>query len=188
MHTDEPSNDSLADDAYDAFIEDETEDFSEFEIDIAVLVKGLTVDVAQIEAAVRAALEVEQVFSAVLSISVVGNAEIHRMNREYLQHDFPTDVISFGLEHSSPPDPEVVPGPEQDRGRDADIEGEIIVSAEMARDMASTAGWSASEELMLYVIHGVLHICGYDDLIPEEQTIMRKREQAVLQRLGIVQP
>lgn len=176
----------MVEDDADEFFDDD--DFVPFEIDIAVHVKGLPVDEAGIEAAVLAALEVEQVASAILSISVVSNAEIHRMNREYLEHDYPTDVISFCLEHSDPPDSETVPGPEHGRGRQADIEGEIIVSAEMAREMASSAGWSSDQELMLYVIHGVLHICGYDDLVPEEQAIMRKREQAVLQRLGIAQP
>ena len=65
------------------------------------------------------------------------------------------------------------------------IEGEIIASAEMAAEMASSGQWTAMNELTLYVIHGLLHICGYDDLSPAEQAIMRTRERATLNSLGL---
>jgi probable rRNA maturation factor len=71
------------------------------------------------------------------------------------------------------------------RASGAFLEGEIIASAEMANSMAADGRWSAQAELTLYVVHGLLHICGYDDLTPEEQQIMRSRERAILKSLGL---
>lgn len=71
------------------------------------------------------------------------------------------------------------------RASGACLEGEIIASAEMASTMAADGRWSAQAELTLYVVHGLLHICGYDDLTPEEQQIMRSRERAILKSLGL---
>ncbi|MBL8814434.1 MAG: rRNA maturation RNase YbeY [Planctomyces sp.] len=174
------------------------EDFGPFEIDICNRQSGIPINLEFLEIAVKAVLEAEQVASAVLSITIVDNAEIHTLNRDYLQHDYPTDVISFGLEHSEQShnthddDPDATDegcgaraecpcGPPSGRAVDADIEGEVIASAEMAAEMCGRAGWSDQKELALYVIHGVLHICGYDDLTPNEQIIMRQREQAALE-------
>jgi rRNA maturation RNase YbeY len=71
------------------------------------------------------------------------------------------------------------------RAAGAAIEGEIIASAEMAVSMAADGKWSAEAELTLYIVHGLLHICGYDDLTPEEKCIMRARERAILSELGL---
>jgi len=71
------------------------------------------------------------------------------------------------------------------RASGAFLEGEIIASAEMANTVAADGRWSAQAELTLYVVHGLLHICGYDDLTPEEQHIMRSRERAILKSLGL---
>ena len=152
----------------------------------------------------------EQVASAVLSISIVDDQTIHTLNRDHLQHDEPTDVISFQLDFGSgtesfqesedvdnaagnlrnEADDDQSPGSEDHNGTElraagAAIEGEIIASAEMAASMAAQGGWSAHDELTLYVIHGLLHICGYDDLTAEEQSAMRTRERAILGSLGL---
>ncbi len=95
------------------------------------------------------------------------NAEIHRVNRQFLEHDFATDVISFSL---GEPD-----GP---------LEGDLMVSAEMAVEQAARYGWSPLEELLLYVIHGTLHLVGYDDLTEEDRAVMRRQESHYLQGLG----
>jgi probable rRNA maturation factor len=55
----------------------------------------------------------------------------------------------------------------------------------MAVSMATDGEWSAEAELILYIVHGLLHICGYDDLTPEEKCIMRARERAILSELGL---
>ena len=188
---------------------------SAFEIDISNRQSALAFDEKRVQAAALRALAIEQVASAVLSISVVDNSAIHKINRDHLQHDYPTDVISFHLdfvsagdlqcddedlldeddsEDDSEDDAEIdddsvdVTDCElltEGRAAGAAIEGEIIASAEMAVSMATDGEWSAEAELILYIVHGLLHICGYDDLTPEEKCIMRARERAILSELGL---
>lgn len=191
---------------------------STFEIDISNRQSALPVDENSLHAAVLKALAIEQVSSAVLSISIVDNSAIHVINRDHLQHDYPTDVISFQLDFvpawELQPEDDVDDDAEDEdeeedftdddddfadevddvssgellsegRAAGASIEGEIIASAEMAATMANDGKWSAQAELILYVVHGLLHICGYDDLSPEEKCIMRARERAILSELGL---
>ncbi|MCA9057429.1 MAG: rRNA maturation RNase YbeY [Planctomycetaceae bacterium] len=164
----------------------------DYEIDISNDQSLLSVDTESLARAVHHALQIEEVASAVISVTVVDNAAIHRLNREYLAHDYPTDVISFQLEHSLARDDgddetpaEANPGAPAGRAAGAIVEGDIIVSAEYALESAERIGWSADNELLLYVIHGLLHICGYDDLTPGEKQIMRTRERAILGEQGL---
>ncbi|MEJ7590199.1 MAG: rRNA maturation RNase YbeY [Planctomycetaceae bacterium] len=155
-----------------------------FEIDICSRQDSLSIDVAVLTRAIEHALQIEQVASAVLSVSIVDHMAMQQINRQHLQHDYPTDVISFQLDFAfddEAPDK----APSELRAAGAMIEGEIIASAEMAADMASSGQWTAMNELTLYVIHGLLHICGYDDLTPGEKSIMRTRECAILNALGL---
>jgi probable rRNA maturation factor len=190
---------------------------SAFEIDVSNRQSALAFDENRVQAAVLRALAIEQVASAVLSISIVDNSAIHKINRDHLQHDYPTDVISFQLDFVSAGDLQCDDEVENDdedlldedyseddagfdpdsvdvtgcllftegRAAGAAIEGEIIASAEMAVSMATDGEWSAEAELILYIVHGLLHICGYDDLTPEEKCIMRARERAILSELGL---
>ena len=142
-----------------------------------------SIDVMALNNALESALRVEEVSEAVLSVTVVDNPTIHRLNRDHLQHDYPTDVISFQLDWSHA-DRNQPPGTATDRSKDARIEGEIVASVEYAQAEALAHGWTVQSELTLYVIHGMLHICGYDDLTPTEKQMMRARESAVFQQLG----
>jgi probable rRNA maturation factor len=125
-------------------------------------------DVERLEAAVRTTLLGTMFDQGMISVAIVDDPAIHELNRQYLQHDYPTDVLSFTLE-SAPPR----------------LVGEIIASIETAADMAAEAGWSAAEELVLYVVHGTLHLAGYEDNTPPAAAKMRAAELAVLRRLGI---
>lgn len=155
-----------------------------FEIDISSSQDTLSIDVRALTQAIERTLQIEQVASAVLSVSVVDNKTIQQINREHLQHDYPTDVISFQLNFTL--DLNAQNGrPAELRAAGAMIEGEIIASAEMAAEMASLGQWTAMSELTLYVIHGVLHICGYDDLSAADKSTMRTRERAILNDLGL---
>lgn len=143
-------------------------------------------DLTQLKAALQHALQTEQVDSAVLSLTVVDNPTIHRLNWDHLQHDYPTDVISFALDWSCLTDTlENRLLLSSGRSAGASIEGEIVVSHDYAHQMAERCGWSTQDELTLYTIHGMLHICGYDDLTTSEKQIMRSREIAILQGLGL---
>ena len=65
------------------------------------------------------------------------------------------------------------------------LEGEVVVSAQTAAAAAGRFGWSAADELLLYVIHGTLHLMGVGDTTPLEQAEMRARERACLDRFGL---
>lgn len=155
-----------------------------YEIDVVNHQTITAVDNAGLTAALEVGLQTEQVSSAVLSVSIVDNAKIHELNREHLKHDFPTDVISFQLDWHGGAET-APPTADSGRSRGARIEGEIVASAEYADQMAVKCGWTEQNELILYVLHGMLHICGYDDLTSVEKKIMRNRERAILTALKI---
>ena len=139
----------------------------------------------------------EGVSDATISIALVDNTTIRRLNREYLDHDFETDVLSFLLDmETAVPDavgdtpkidecnaagdtfstsPALVP-----RGSGKRIDGEIILSVEMAVQSATRYSWSPHDEATLYLVHGLLHLCGYDDTTYFERKTMRARECELL--------
>ena len=158
-----------------------------FEIDVCNNQSGIEVDTVVLQEALTVALNAEGVTAAVLSVTVVDNDAIHKLNKQHLSHDYPTDVISFQLEWTS----ELADSPpliDQQRSDGATIEGEIVVSAEYAKGSAEQLGWSTQSELILYTIHGMLHICGYDDQCQDELEIMRRREQAILGLMSLKVP
>jgi probable rRNA maturation factor len=126
------------------------------------------VDARRIEEAVRLALADASYDQASVSVAIVDDETIHRLNRQFLEHDYPTDVLSFPLEDDPPR-----------------LEGEIVVSIDTARRCAVEAGWAGDEELLLYVIHGALHLAGYCDKDVVDAAEMRAAECAVLAKLGV---
>ena len=142
------------------------------EVEISDTQIHLKVDRSSIRALVRTVLSVEERESATISIALVDNATIHAVNRAYLNHDWPTDVISFAL--SDPGDP--------------DLAGELVVSTEMAHSCALERNIEPLDELALYVVHGLLHLCGYDDKTVADARIMRHREHEVLSEAGVRNP
>jgi probable rRNA maturation factor len=133
------------------------------------------INARRLRQAVRRVLEAERIPGADVSVAVVDDVVIRRLNRRHLGHDYATDVLSFLLER------EVVPT-RREKGR---IEGEVVVSAETARRRAAEFGWHASWELLLYVVHGCLHLCGYDDQTRARQQRMRERERMILAHWGM---
>jgi len=139
----------------------------------------LTVDHDRLRAAIARVLTAEQIVSAEISLALVDDAQIHRVNREFLGHDYATDVISFVLnDEASPLDEEHSSRLAESAPRR--LEGELIVSTETALREAAAHGWTPADELLLYVVHGLLHLCGYDDLTDEARPVMRAREREVL--------
>jgi probable rRNA maturation factor len=106
------------------------------------------------------------------SVSIVDDPTIHEINREHLNHDWPTDVISFVFE-------------ETEEAGERCVDGEIIASADTAERLALQAGWRSQDELLLYCIHGLLHLAGLDDIEDDEKLEMRAAEQACLVALGV---
>lgn len=118
--------------------------------------------------AVKAALSHRGFALGEIGIYVTTDDEIQELNARHLNHDYPTDVISFSYEANRP-----------------EIHGELVVSMDTAKKCASQAGWDAEPELILYIVHGVLHITGMDDHDDDERAEMRVAEKAVLTDLGI---
>ena len=116
-------------------------------IDISSSVRRLSVSRALVLKAATATVRAEHVKDAMLSITFVGRATISQLNRRYLGHHGPTDVISFGLGRV---------------GRRGAVVGDVYICAEVARDNARRRGISAGEELLRLVVHGTLHVLGYD--------------------------
>jgi probable rRNA maturation factor len=136
-------------------------------IEISNQQDAVSFDAARLEQAARAVLSEAGISEAQLSIAIVDDATIHALNRQYLAHDYPTDVLSFVLE--------------QEPGR---LEGEVIASAETAARVAAEYAWSADDELLLYIIHGTLHLVGHDDATDQQRATMRAQERRYLAQLG----
>ncbi len=155
-----------------------------YDIHIANSQDDIPVNEAFLREVVQRTLEVEEVRAAEISVAVMGNEEIHALNRQYLDHDYATDVLSFLLECD---DPDVVATPNgSPLGQGKTISGEVIVSAEMAADRAAEFGWETGDELLLYLVHGLLHLCGYEDHSDAERALMRSRERDVLALWDVV--
>jgi probable rRNA maturation factor len=99
-----------------------------------------------------------------LSIAFVTDAASRRVNRRFLGHDWPTDVISFPL--------------------GTDLFGELVISAPFAAREAKARGLPVEEELLRYVCHGILHLLGYDDRRPADRRRLWARQERELARLG----
>lgn len=95
------------------------------------------------------------------------NECIRQLNRQYLKKNRPTDVIAFPL--SQP--------------RSRIFKGEVVVSVEEALANCQRFGTAFEEELTLYVIHGILHLCGYDDKTDSKAKKMRQRESEILREV-----
>jgi probable rRNA maturation factor len=118
------------------------------------------------------ALQAEDVAApAELSIVFVDDASIQVLNRDYRGTDAPTDVLSFAQSEG-----EAFAAPEGP----ARHLGDVVVSVETARRQADEHGLALDDEVGHLVVHGILHLLGYDHEAPDDEQAMRAREDAVL--------
>jgi probable rRNA maturation factor len=122
--------------------------------------KKLSLDRRRMRRVVQQIVRDAGIEEATISIAVVDDPTIAKLHDEFLNDPEPTDVLSFILERSQ-----------------GVLEGEVVVSAETAMASAPRFGCTAEDELLLYVIHGTLHLVGYDDKTPRKRSLMRKRER-----------
>jgi probable rRNA maturation factor len=125
---------------------------------------------ARVESIARATLASERVRDAMLSITFVTNAAIARLNAKHLGHRGPTDVISFGFTGVRKGSPVV---------------GDIYIAPAVARANAAEHGVPVREELARLVVHGTLHVLGYEHPETDARTTspMWKRQERVLARV-----
>jgi probable rRNA maturation factor len=144
----------------------------EIEVEISNTQSHLQVQAASLDRLVRMVLAAQHRLRASISIALVDNPTIHAINHAHLGHDWATDVITFPL---ADPDEPV-------------LAGELVVSTEMACISAREFGVEPVEELALYVIHGLLHLCGLDDHDDSARRTMRQREDELLSQAGFTSP
>jgi probable rRNA maturation factor len=119
---------------------------------------------------VRFVLEQEGVARAKIGLAFIEDARMHELNRRYLAHDYPTDVLTFPM------------------ARGMTLEGEIVVSTEYASRECLEYGWPPAMETSLYVVHGLLHLCGYDDADDAGADRMEARQKELLDAFAAVRP
>jgi probable rRNA maturation factor len=129
------------------------------------------VDESSLIEAARMVLSGSKFTSATISLAVVDDPTIHALNRQFLNHDYPTDVLSFVLDASN-----------------SHLNGEVVLSADTAASAAAEAGWTPANEQLLYVIHGMLHLIGLDDRAEADALKMRAAERFYLQECGVAWP
>ena len=105
-----------------------------------------------------------------LSVALVDDQAMAQMHERFLGISGPTDVLSFEIDHDA-------------RGRV--VSGEIIVCVAEARRRAGRSKPAMRRELLLYALHGVLHLCGYDDRTASGFEMMHRMEDEILTRLGV---
>lgn len=113
-----------------------------------------------------------------LSLELIGDARIRRLNREYRKQDRVTDVLAFPIREAIMP---------HGKGPTTNMLGDVVISLPTALRQAREVRRSIDVELATLLIHGVLHLCGYDhERSPREAARMSRREQKVLQMISPV--
>jgi probable rRNA maturation factor len=108
-----------------------------------------------------------------LSILLVDDDEIMHFNRHYLSRDHPTNVLAFAMRDG------------EEKQLHPDILGDVVISTETAQREARQRGVALDKEMALLLVHGVLHLLGYEhENTPEEAAAMEAKEQEILARLG----
>ncbi len=141
-----------------------------FKIEINTDEQTRAIDTARLKKGISAVLTDAGIESAEISVGVVNDQRMHELNRQFLEHDYPTDVLSFVLEY--------------DEERNA-LDGEVIASSDYAAREAERYGWTMNDELLLYVIHGCLHLVGHDDTTDDAKAEMTAAEAKYLKQFGL---
>ena len=117
----------------------------------------------RLSALVRSIIENEKKKAESVSVVLVDDAYLLEVNRNFLNHNYRTDVISFDL------------------GEGGEIEGEIYISVDRARVQARRYKVSTEKEIVRLIVHGILHLTGWEDKTRSEKLRMRKRENAFVE-------
>lgn len=105
-----------------------------------------------------------------LSIALVGDAQMSQLHQRFMGIAGPTDVLTFPLEHD---------------GRGRCVSGEVVVCVPEARRQAKERGISVEDEVLLYAVHGMLHLSGFDDRTQADYRTMHRTEDRILTQLGV---
>ncbi len=115
-------------------------------------------------------LELVEKGQAELSIALVGNAEIRKLNAKFRKKDYPTDVLSFPAGDELPTGVQLL--------------GDIVISVEKAKEQAKERRRTLNEEMVTLLIHGIVHLLGYDhERSPKDARIMDRLEKKIYRAL-----
>lgn len=136
------------------------------------------IDIALLQQAAECVLAAEHIEGDV-TVLITDDETVARLNQEFLDKSGPTDVLSFpAIEEESdfvlPPEESAYP-----------YLGDVIIALPYTKRQARRLGRPLNDELTLLVIHGVLHLLGYDHATPEEKSEMWRRQNAILNGLSI---
>ena len=112
-----------------------------------------------------------------VGVVVTTDDEVHALNRQYLGHDYQTDVISFGMAEEG--SEEFITPEERPR-----YLGDVVVSYDRAAEQAPEYGHDAAREVATLLVHGLLHLLGYDDTTDADRESMHKRQDTLLANFG----
>lgn len=107
--------------------------------------------------------------NAELHIELIGDHRMQRLNREYRGKNVPTDVLAFSQREAP--------------GRRSSLLGDVVISVHAALRQANARHHSVDEELAVLLIHGILHLCGYDHERGEPEARRMRRRELILRRL-----
>jgi len=129
---------------------------------------GLDVSLPGLKELVKAVCNRFKLAKATVSIALTDDAQIRKLNKQYLNHNCSTDCLSFDLSDDT----------------DSAKTFDLAVNAEMAIKEAKLRGLPSEAELALYITHGLLHNLGFDDSKPQNAKKMHDTENEILQQLG----
>jgi len=148
------------------------------EIVITNLQKKIPLQTNQIKNIVLEILRYQKIQKSVLSVVFVSSQKIRALNKKFLNRSYATDVLAFDLSgNGSVGKKSLKISPEQ-------ITGDIIISTDAVKQNSLKFKTSESHELVLYIVHGILHLLGYDDHNDSDIKRMRLKEQEILSHLG----
>jgi probable rRNA maturation factor len=134
-------------------------------IEIQNLQTIIPLNLPRLKAQIRKVLLHQRIVDARLSFVFVDDSKIKTLNKKYLRHDYATDVLTFDL---------------RQLGSRYSVDGEIIISSQTAKRHAAAYDVNVKDEILLYMVHGVLHLLGYDDHSPAKIKKMRAQEKKLL--------
>ena len=138
------------------------------EIIIKNLQKKIPINPKRIKKAILKVCSLEGKKSGEINICFVNDKKIRELNYRYLGKDYPTDVIAFDMS-----------------GKAATLQADIAISTDTAVSNAKAFDTTPAYELYLYLVHGLLHLLGYDDRSAKQRKLMEQRANSILRTLNI---
>ena len=114
-----------------------------------------------------------EIKEAIFNVIIVDNDYIHKLNKDYRNIDRETDVITFALEDDKTFNPDIR------------ILGDVYISIDKAKSQSEEYGHSLLRELCFLAVHGMLHLLGYDHMKKEDEVVMFKLQEEILDEMGI---